>query len=189
MDPVDRAGDSTTVEVGEVLAAVEAPGFDVAFRGYDPSQVHALLDRVAAALRAVADRPVPSGGLGTDAEVLDELLVRVADEVHRFREQARSEAAGATAEGRAAAAALVADAEQKAASLLAMARDAAAEVMAKAEAEAAAVRARVAAEAWAVARANASRGLSPGDAEAAATPSDAAEPHAVPPAPSHDTVW
>lgn len=83
------------------MAQVESPGFAVAFRGYDSHQVEVLLEAVATALRNVirdGEQPIagpPGGPTAADgpssasAEVLSELLAAVADEVDRFRQEAR----------------------------------------------------------------------------------------------------
>ena len=153
MDP-ESAADPAALALRRALAEVESPGFEVAFRGYDPAQVHALLERVAGALRAALERPAPAGDDGSaGTEVLPELVRTVADEVARFRADARAEVEWWTEEARTTAAALVSEAEERANALVAAARRTAAETVTAAEAEAAAVRARVAAEASAVAAA------------------------------------
>ncbi|HUP68731.1 MAG TPA: hypothetical protein VM142_02840 [Acidimicrobiales bacterium] len=86
-------------DLERLLVQVESPGFAVAFRGYDSHQVEVLLEAVATALRTVlrdGERPIagpPGGSIAADgpssAEVLSELLAAVADEVDRFRQEAR----------------------------------------------------------------------------------------------------
>lgn len=170
VDPSEEPVDPGTCDVRRVLSEVQSPRFEVAFRGYDPAQVHALLDRVTAALRGVVEgvavvpqagrdqgRPVPA--------VLDELVARVAADIHGFREEARAEAMRRSAEAADAAARIVADAEVQAAALLAAAREAATTTLSDADREVAAMRSRARSEARAAAAGEGRTGDERPDAE------------------------